>query len=869
MQQPTIRIHDNLRFTRSGIVWADYLISGLNYGYRPKEDKDIVRSAHKMLLRALPGESLLMGLCVSLDPGAVIDRMIKDVDLETHPEWAAECDATWDTLDEIRPGQRVYWLSIPLPNKSVKDRLGAANSAALTTLSDWIGAPRGELAPGELERRQAQADRAISDVPHFFKPKPATAAQMVWLHSHCATRGLALDADVPPAEAEVMTRTQSALTPLRIDEGAQTDLDRAPAKSAERRGKQKLSHSLANAFSSATTKVPALDKVVKIDQPWQVEAGAASYQTFLGLANTPSGDTTFPGSEVLSLADDLAGADVDWAIRLTVRARQQVLQRNHRALVNLNDQYLQRESELSSGVSALDRAAAAMADYSTELESNQQEVEVEASVLLAVGAPTRHEALDAAAQLSKLFEASAYELQAPLGYQEDMFWAMYPGAPTTKIVREFAQITTSHHFSAWVPCTQASLGDPSGPLLALNITTNRIGGVHHNTAASSGRDVAGSVGVVGELGSGKSVTLKSLAGYEVDRGAQLVCVDRTDVGEYEYWAKSVMDAVVVDMTEPSYSVDPLRMFDPSKGSDMALALLYPLLHLQPDEPMGVLLSEVLEPAYRAEHRLHGLSDVYQHLTAADHPDPNARELGKKMGVYAKRSFAAALFSPDLPPLDPTSPAIVFRTHKLKLPRQQELEKQHLFEQLTLEKRIGRAMYGLIADLARAICFADPTRLGIFLCDECHHITRNEEGADIIIDIIRDGRKHGAAAYLGSHDPEEDLGSETLRGLIPIRIVHRQRDETLARRCLKWLGVDHNDPVLIKELTEETSPIAGDDLFVDPDRRGEGYMRDTARSIGRIKVLLPSEPSRHRAVTSTPHKQTPTNAVDFEKEPVLQ
>lgn len=865
MQQPTIRIHDNLRFTRSGIVWADYLISGLNYGYRPKEDKDIVRSAHKMLLRALPGESLLMGLCVSLDPGAVVDRMIKDIDLESHPEWAAECDATWDTLEEIRPGQRVYWLSIPLANKSTKDRLAAANSAALTTISDWIGAPRGELDPAELRRRHDQAARAISDVPHFFKPKPATAAQMVWLHSHCATRGLALDADVPPAETEVMTRAQSALMPLRIDEGAQTDPDRMPTKSTERREKK-----WTNALSAATARVPALDKVVKIDQPWQVEEGTASYQTFLGLANTPSGDTTFPGSEVLTLADDLAGVDVDWAIRLTIRGRQQVLQRNHRALVNLNDQYLQRESELSSGVSALDRAAAAMADYSTELESNQQEVEVEASVLLAVGAPTRQQAMDDAAQLAKLFEASAYELQSPLGYQEDMFWAMYPGAPTTKIVREFAQITTSHHFSAWVPCTQASLGDPSGPLLALNITTNRIGVVHHNTAGASGRDVAGSVGVVGELGSGKSVTLKSLAGAEVDRGAQLVCVDRTDVGEYESWATSVADAVVVDMTDPEYSVDPLRMFEPVKGSDMALAVLYPLLHVQPDEPMGVLLSEVLDPSYRSQHQLDGLSDVYKHL-GDEHPDPNARELGKKMGVYAKRSFAAALFSPDLPPLDAASPAIVFRTHKLKLPRQQELEKQHLFEQLTLEKRVGRAMYGLIADLARAICFADPTRLGIFLCDECHHITRNEEGADIVIDIIRDGRKHNAAAYLGSHDPEEDFGSETLRGLIPIRIVMRQRDETLARRSLKWLGVDHNDQVLIKELTEETAPVAGDNLFVDPDRRGEGYMRDTARSIGRIKVLLPSEPSRHRAVTSTPQRRPQPGSAEaaFDKDPVLQ
>lgn len=835
MQQPTYRIVDNLRFTRSGTVWADFLIKGLNYGYRSAEDKNVVRAAHKMLWRALPGESLLAGLCVSLNPGVVTDRMMRGIDWNTHPQWVAECEATWDTLEEIRPGSRVYWLSVPLSNRGWRDRLSAAATPALVQVGDYLGMPRGEVPPSELARRKLQAERIAADIPLFFRPRPATAAQMVWMHAHCATRGLALDAEMPPAHDEPFTRPMAALSPLRIDEGAQSD--RPPASGG--------------VFGVAGSKVPSFDRVVKIDQPWMPES-VPSYQSFLGLANTPSGDTVFPGSEVLSLADDLPGYDVDWVIRSTVRGRQEVLQRNRRALVNLNDQYLQRENEVTAGVSALDRAAEAMAQYQTDLESNQQEVEVEATALFAVGADTKDGALEGANQLAKLFENSTYELQCPLGFQEELFWAMTPGTPTANIVRQFSQLTTSHHISAWVPCVHANLGDTSGPLIALNITTNRTSVVHHDAASSSRRDVAGSIGFTGELGSGKSVAIKSIAGAEVDRGAQAVIVDRTEMGEYEVWASSIADARVVDCSQPRYSLDPLRMFDAQKGGEMALSLLCPLLHVQPDDLMGVLLSDVLDPRYRAEHGLGSLPDVLDHLKALGGTSEVAERLAAKMNVYASKSYTSALFARDIEPLDPASRVIVLRTHRLKLPSQHELEKQHLFEQLPLEKRVGRAMYQLVAEIARGICFANRQRFAIWVLDECHHVTRQEEGAEIIADFIRDGRKHNAAVFLGSHDPQEDFGNQTLRGLIPVRIVLRHRDEELAKRCLKWLGVDPDDQQLLKELTEDTSPVTGENNYVDPYRRGEGYMRDGARNIGRVKILAPSERSRFDAVMTTPN-----------------
>jgi hypothetical protein len=192
---------------------------------------------------------------------------------------------------------------------------------------------------------------------------------------------------------------------------------------------------------------------------------------------------------------------------------------------------------------------------------------------------------------------------------------------------------------------------------------------------------------------------------------------------------------------------------------------------------------------------------------------------------------------------------VIRTHTLELPSRSELEHEHLFAQMRLEKLYGRAVYALIAALARQICFTDPTTLGLFVVDEAHHVTSSPEGEREIVEFVRDGRKHKAAVALGSHDPEADFGSPTLRGLIPTRILMRHRDRTLAKRGLAWLDLDPNDDELVQLVTEDTSPVGPNG--VEEARRGEAFLRDSSGSVGRLKVLAPSLPSRNAAVRTSP------------------
>jgi len=309
----------------------------------------------------------------------------------------------------------------------------------------------------------------------------------------------------------------------------------------------------------------------------------------------------------------------------------------------------------------------------------------------------------------------------------------------------------------------------------------------------------------------------------------------------------VTRAVVVDVSDPVLSLDPLRLFGPVVGSRITQSFLTPLLNVAPTSERGVLLSDVLDPAYLSERGITGLGQLLTHLHSACDL-PGAKEMARLINVFARRDFGRVIFDETVPSLKLSDPAVIIRTHTLMLPSKEELEHEHLFEQLGLEKIFGRAMYALIASLARHVCFAERDVLGLFVVDEAHSVTISPEGEREIVDFVRDGRKHRAAVVLGSHDPEADFGSPTLRGLIPTRILMRHRDKTLARRGLAWLDLDPDDEELVDLVRTDMSPVLGDG--VPEHRRGECLIRDTSGNVGRGKVLVPAVRERALAVLAS-------------------
>jgi len=354
-------------------------------------------------------------------------------------------------------------------------------------------------------------------------------------------------------------------------------------------------------------------------------------------------------------------------------------------------------------------------------------------------------------------------------------------------------------------------------------------------------------------GQGKSVALKKLAGDVVDRGGLVVVVDRTEVGEWVTWASSVTDVTIADVVDPVASLDPLRLFPPGLAGRALHSFLTPLLDITPTSPWGLLLSDVLTPEYLVRHAITSSGALVRHLaTAGSHGSDmglgsGAVDLARALNVYATRDVGRVVFDDSLPPVALGGAALVIRTAGLKLPSKLELETPHLFRQLPIETLFGRAVYALVAAVARRVCFTTKT-FAAFVVDEAHHVTASPEGAAELEIFVRDGRKHAAAALLGSQDPT-DFGSDTLRGLIPTRILMRQRDEILARRGLRWLDMDPDDEHLVSLVRTDTSPTGPDG--VPADRRGEAFMRDANGRVGRVRILLPASPARATATLTTP------------------
>lgn len=821
----------NLMWTRGGTVWAMWRLQAMPYGFRSDKSKQSVRTLHAALLRAVRGEALLMSFAASADPAQVVEAMVDGIDLEHHPAWAAECFATLDTLEGYDLGARGYWLAVPLPNNG-SNRVKEPLRAGLASVKDQLAMPRTGPSPMQVAIRRRQADEIRKALPAAFKATPASVSEMVWVNLHAQQRGLYLDRPIPePSDGIEQTDmgAPSILPAPVIDPCASADL----------------------ATKRPMTPIDVLTRrYLKITNP---DTMSASYQVAMVLADTPNGGVAFPGGEWLGRLDE-CGQVVDWAQRLTIRSRDEVTAKNRRANTKLNDQAFQRDGENTGGTMGgqLALAASQLAEYQGIIESDQLEVEAQATTIFAVGAPTADEARDIARDVRKHFEDLEFRVVDDPSAQEALWWSMLPGAPTTKVVGEYGQITTAFNLAASVPVICPELGDRAGSLVGLEISTSRVSPVLLDIAAASLADASPAVAIAGELGAGKSVVMKKLAKDAVDRGADLTAIDRTRVAE---WAAAVRDIdghVVVDISErAAHSIDPLRLFPAKEAGRITMSFLSALLNIAPMSADGVLLNRVLDPQYLQSYGLTDLCSVIAHLKSLTSPE--AAVVAGRMEVISTKDFGRALFDSTLPVVDLTAPVIVFLTALMQLPRQEELTNRHLFDQMSLEKVFGRAVFALLASIARERCFANPARLGVFAVDEAHSVTSSPEGIEEIKVFVRDGRKHSASLLIGSHDPLADFGDEVLRGLIKCRILMRHTDEILAMRGLRWvLGQPEDseiDPDLVTMITQNTSPLVGGKVPVH--RRGECMMRDFAGRIGRVKVLLPAQEDRAKLITTTP------------------
>lgn len=841
---PTRSIRKHLRRTYDGTIEATFQISGIPYGYAPQEKKKNALQSHRELFKTVPNGSVISAPVALMNPDEIAARAIDAVpNIYANPRWEQECSGKHRYFESEKPAtDRLFLLTMPVFKPDSISGTGLSLAG--------IGGRSAERDQADFSRAAAQAASLAVKIPGIFAPRPLTEHQMVWMWQRSLSRGskIADNGDeqldhFPFSVPSNVSPGPGAFRAADFDEG-------------QRRENGK-----------ARWRPDSFMRAVRITQPNNPGAGE-SWQSLVVVETLPTEGLQFPGSEFFSLADQLTrteqgpGFHVDWAVRISKTTKNQAAARNTRNLGRLQEQIDERDSEVSFAQGTLGEHVQQLVEYNGLLENRDDEFEVHLCPIFAVAAATKSECERGVLELERKFEKANITVATPLGGQRELWAAMNPGCGPVAAVKAYAQVTISEYAAASVPCQSATLGDPTGPIIARSLTGNRGQPVHLDLRREAEKDSSASIAVAGELGGGKSYFLKTLLSHYFDLGAQFMAIDRTNVGEYAHFANALPGSIVVDLMRPKVSMDPLRIFPADIGADKALDLLLPLFGCTSDDPMARRLSKLLRP----DNHIESLPGLLRFLQDKEQNNDLLRgedELLQHLEYWSDRSYSAALFDTNLEPLPLDAGAIVVRTHQLEVPTTEEVTQEGLALRLTPTKKFGRAMYGLSAAVAKMAFFSNTARFGMFVLDEAYHLTSTIEGLSTATAFIKDGRRHNSALALGSHSPRTDYPRGSGLDLIKTRLVFRHTDKTLAEESLDWLGIDPAaNEHIVRDLMEHTSARAvrkglatagqqDDEDYVPLEHRGQAYMRDARGSIGRIQVIGPSSPARQEAINTTP------------------
>ncbi|MFF0142611.1 ATP-binding protein [Streptomyces sp. NPDC005227] len=867
MRIPVRHISGHLVWSTHGSVWALYrLHPGPDADGRREEtvqgthvpaavrDEQLSKITH--LVRSLSGAPRLYGLCAQVDPGEVALRMLDGVEAGDGPDdgphpWAENVEATLDLLDGQEMHRRTLWLAVPLKTETAGLQVSASMGAMWAELAPLLGIRPAPVARREVTAYREQASQVEAALAGGIAFRPARPAEVVWMLQHALHRGMP-EPLLTDAERNIQygghlrdgvlhSPSYADLGQVRLQEGG---ID--PAVDDSKGGGQ-----VARSGRSAWWR---LDSGSPLRRRWlQVESDAGTgYQAQLALAECPPtvGQAAADLFAQLELLDFPVDYTVDLALVPAEKARDQV-RRKKNELIDQADQYDARPTGMPS---SLTEAARDLGELDARLSRTSVEVEVQSVTILTVWGPTAAVCDARARALTALLGGADYRAVRPAGLQEALFTLGLPATVRPGAAREFTQHQVSEDWALGGAFTTGEVGDPSGMFLGIDLDCGTTRPVMINVADAPKQDASASMGVVGDLGAGKSVLQKLIAESVWARGGCAICIDRTPVREWAAFARTAAKGRVqiIDAAQAEVSIDPLRMFTGPEGRHYALSYLTLQLGVGPMSTNGEVLHHAVEQAAASEApSMHRVLDVLEEMAGreAGKRQDAAATLAGLIRVVASNSLAAMVFDPELPPvrLDASSSSdmIVITTTGLTLPPKAAFDKPEVLHQQPLEALIGRAVLYLIAAIARQTAFEDPERFTAVVLDELYWLTSSAEGTALVHEILHDGRKHGAGLLAGSHDAAE-LGPD--RGLMAYRALARTADRERARRGLEFVGLDADDPELVRLVTTGLSPVG------QRGREGEFLLTCPRQNTGRVKAVIPRIARITSAITTTPGRR---------------
>ncbi|MFB8087327.1 ATP-binding protein [Streptomyces sp. NPDC055992] len=867
MRMPIRHVAGNVMWTVQGQVWAVYRVSGAGGGDTSRRSKDRRLGQLEALVKSLTGESMLLSLCPAVDPESVLSKMTTGIDLAVSARYRQSTELLRGQLEQLELTGRTDWLAIPLPltrGESAREAFAAARAE----LALQLGLLPRPVSAREEEQRLAQAQRMASVWPSGIALRPATTAEVLWIYGHSARRGL-LEPVLPDGEQPRMRgrgrgRGAASLGQVVLAEGGNILENLGLNNGGHEAGGGRRGGSSAGRRRKAGAGGPFSRRWLEVTTEW-----GPSYQVMLALSEMPEA-FVFPGSEYLASLD-MFSFPVDWVVRLHVSSGAEAEARTRRQARELANQYAEYEGETAGVPASVDKAVGGLDEYRERLTASSTEVEVRAMAALCVWGGTPEEAERRAGELAGHFAGNEYTFSRPRGEQENLWYGMLPGTRTPQVMAQYAQYLLARDFAMAAPFNGGGLGDSTGPLFGLQLAGGGVRPVLTDWTRGPRENTSATAAFVGELGAGKSTAMKAavysvLAAGHRTRGSyrrgRVVIVDRTPRQEWLRYAQACpgqTECITID-DHARISLDPLRTFTGREAQRFTESFLTLLLGLAPMSDEGIALSEAVEAVLAQPHP--SMRVLVEELTnRGTLGDTCSAMAARRLSAVRRKDLARAVFDETLPVVKGSSAdTLVFSVSALALPTKSELREGRL-DKMEFEKVFGRAVMYLIAALCRKIVYADLDEFALVVWDECWWLTSSPEGLALALELVRDGRKHGAGALFGGHD-DEDIGSgntedgQILRGLIPRKFVFRHTDVTLARRALAFLGCDPDDPDLLALVTTQLSPnspeLSDDERAA---RAGECLHRDLTGRIGAMQITLPADEQAVTHIHSQPLQNT--------------
>ncbi|MGH3556047.1 MAG: ATP-binding protein [Mycobacterium sp.] len=827
---PPKRVEGNLVFTKGG-VYAEFLLDGLPVLMRSYEVHERAAKLTRNLGRYLPSGSLVRGLLVAEDNNAILRSMVGSH--ADKPGWVTQC-RHWEpiiakprnsnTAGYAGPVRARFWLTVPV-DAGIAGRTPLGQGKRLW---DWVSG-RDKDSDTSIHHYATVARKIVATLPDEFNIRPASPAQIHWHRRHRATLGV-IHEPLPATGTGPTSLTAKAFPRMAFDEG-------------DNAGRPWWR--------------PSLRPLVRVYNPDEPTAGS-SYQTFLTVEHFPDKGLRFPRASYLhALLNVQTEATVEWTQHLNIRTPQDAQTVNYRYTKNIKDQMHQRGPRAAED-DELPKKLSGTRAYSSQLNSNPAERELDHTVVIAVGAQDADILDDAVKQIRQELDTVGIAVKRRRGAQSLLWKAFNTGSETASPLDEFRNPTTAHLWSLFLPLISGRVGNVKGSPLAVDQTTMRPSVILHDPEGTARRNKNTGLAVVGDPGGGKSNRTKLSALEFILRGGRVVVFEPDTIAEWARALKPIKGVRFIDPTVGGWCFDPLVIFPEHLAARLAASHILPWIGVATDSILAKRYRHLLRPDNRREHRITSHRALLEYLRAQ--ADSDNDELLLRMET-AEEDFPG-LFDDDLPAYKPEdASATVYLTGNLALPDAEDIANEHLYRQLSGVQRAGMAIYGLLVEIEQQYMFDRRDGFDVMIFEECAQLLAYPAGARTAHLITRRGRKHATGIWFITQDFRDltRMGDK----FVTQKWIFRIQDPELAYLTLKWARINPDMyPELVTALSEDTSPgnTRDEDIFVDgdgssahiteagavdPDRLGEGFLVDEFARAARVQFFgAPTEELAH-------------------------